>query len=169
MHHEQNHQDELKVRNKEKKDESEKSKSESLGELRTETTRAMPELSKSYRIEQDEVKALRSQSLDEQIRTTGKARIGPISKHFQCSMEITSGERILVPGRSENDIVNAFKQMKDATERGLMIGAGGAFVQKETPSFPDNTLTQDHMPQQDNWKLWIAPSSFRIQQRLQQV
>lgn len=78
-----------------------------------------------------EQKTLRNQSLGDQLKAKGKAEIGVITNHFHQSVEITKGRKVVVPGRSKEEVADALKSMKDGAEQNLKIGAGGKHVSDE--------------------------------------
>lgn len=84
-------------------------------------------------------KSDRNQSLNEQIEKTGKAKMGPITKHFGMSMEITSTSKSgkvneLVKGRSSEEVADAVQQMKQQADSDMLMGAGGKMVRSDNTS-----------------------------------
>jgi hypothetical protein len=85
-------------------------------------------LNKHIKQENTQQKDERSKTLAEQIEKTGKAKIGPITQKHGQSIEITDGDKVLVKGRSKEEVAAARKQMEEASDKGMMLGSGGKFT-----------------------------------------
>ncbi len=80
---------------------SSKAGGEAVQELETRST--------ELRQQNQQVKLERNLTLGEQLQKNGTVKIGPITRQFGMSMEITDGENTVVKGRSSNE-VSAAKQ-----------------------------------------------------------
>ncbi len=96
-------------------------------------------LNDRQRNEHNDRKEERKLSLGEQIQKTGMAKLGVITKAFGESISITKTDektghvQELVRGRSKEEVAAALKQMSEASDKGLMLGAGGSFVDGSKP------------------------------------
>ncbi len=97
---------------------------------RSEASGGLNELNERQGKHRQEEKSQRNEDIIQQMRNTGKAKIGVITNTFGCSIELKDKDRVIVPGRSKEDL-DIVKQMKDATARGELIGAGGKFIAVE--------------------------------------
>lgn len=103
-------------------------------------------LNDRQRNEHNDLKEERKLSLGEQIQKTGIAKLGVITKAFGESISITKTDektgsvQELVRGRSKEEVAAALKQMSEASDKGLMLGAGGSFVDGSKPI--EETLKQ---------------------------
>lgn len=96
--------------------------------LSTESEHGMKGFTELKTRQNDENKSLRNQSLAEQFKLHGKASMGIITRGFGSSPEIVDDGKVVVRGRSKEE-VDAIKQMEKESASGMLLGKGGKFVE----------------------------------------
>lgn len=148
MSHNQNNDGrELKQERQESKSERLEKKAENRERREAVSELSSGSLNEQKRQEQNQEKADRGQSLAEQIQKKGVAKIGPITNHFRQSIEITKTDaktgkvETLVKGRTQEEVDQAqqLKHLQEASEQGMLIGAGGNFTAAK-PSINEQLL-----------------------------
>lgn len=165
MSHNQNNDGrELKQERQESKSERLEKKAENRERSEAVSELSSGSLNEQKRLEQNQEKANRSQSLAEQIQKKGVAKIGPITNHFRQSIEITKTDEktgkveTLVKGRTQEEVDHArqLKKLQEASEQGLLIGAGGNFT-VATPSIDEQQVIEANTakmePNSRGWRM----------------
>lgn len=126
--------------NKENRSEPLERKAERLERSEANSELDKGSLNDQQRKQHNQQKQERELTLSEQIRKNGVATLGVITKNFGESVAITHTDPKtgkvdeLVKGRSKEEVAEALRQMREASELGLPMGDGGKFVQTARPT-----------------------------------
>ncbi|MBX9567782.1 MAG: serine protease [Candidatus Obscuribacterales bacterium] len=75
----------------------------------------------------DQIKEDKSKSVERNIREKGRSGVTPYTIEQGGSPTITDKGKVIVQGRSKEDVAKAVQHMQAESDKGLLMGAGGKF------------------------------------------